>query len=473
MPSSDVEASLDGDVKLEHAEEVENVHRIDPGLERRLTRIVRKIDYRLLPTTAAIYLLCYLDRSNIGNAKILNSSTNDTLLESNNISNYQYTIAMMVFLVAYSVFEAPSNLALKIFQPRRWLGFLVISFGAFCTGIGFTHNFAGLAALRFLLGAAEAGAFPGMIYYFTFWYKPAERASRIAVFMCSATLSGAFGGAIAYGVGHLNGARGLEGWRWLFLVEGVPTIAAGLLVFLFLPSYPDKVGWLTDEEKEAQALRLEDGGSSGEDKLNWKDAKETLLSARLYVHYLTYLSISAGVASLSLFAPTIIAGLGYTDLQAQLFTVPPYAVAYVVTLGLAWLSDRLKCRGAIACASQVMASVAFIIQAEAYTARYAFLVIATTGAFGGLPSLNAWVGDNIHTTTARSITTALNISFSGPGQIIGVWIYRAQDAPAYRLGHGVNAGMSFLAAVLAFCLTLYYRRQNVKMQGTSQTRWVT
>lgn len=83
------------------------------------------------------------------------------------------------------------------------------------------------------------------------------------------------------------------------------------------------------------------------------------------------------------------------------------------------------------------------------------------------------MGDNIHTTTARSITTALNISFSGPGQIIGVWIYRAQDAPAYRLGHGVNAGMSFLAAVLAFCLTLYYRQQNVKMQGTSQTRWVT
>ncbi|EIT77482.1 permease of the major facilitator [Aspergillus oryzae 100-8] len=401
MPSSDVETSLDGDVKLEHAEELENVHSIDPELER---RIVRKIDCRLLPTTAVIYLLCYLDRSNIGNAKILNSSTNDTLLESNNISNYQYTIAMMVFLVAYSVFEAPSNLALKIFEPRRWLGFLVIAFGAFCTGIGFTHNFAGLAALRFLLGAAEAGAFPGMIYYFTFWYKPAERASRIAVFMCSATLSGAFG---------------------------------------------------------------------GEDKLNWKDAKETLLSARLYAHYLTYLSISAGVASLSLFAPTIIAGLGYTDLQAQLFTVPPYAVAYVVTLGLAWLSDRLKCRGAIACGSQVMASVAFIIQAEAYTARYAFLVIATTGAFGGLPSLNAWVGDNIHTTTARSITTALNISFSGPGQIIGVWIYRAQDAPAYRLGHGVNAGMSFLAAVLAFCLTLYYRQQNVKMQGTSQTRWVT
>jgi MFS family permease len=127
----------------------------------------------------------------------MNSNTGDTLMEVNDISNHQYTIAMMVFLVAYSVFEAPSNLALKSFHPHRWLGFLVIAFGALCTGIGFTHTFTELAVLRFSLGAAEAGVFPGMIFYFTFWYKPSERAIRIAIFMCSATLSGAFGGYVA------------------------------------------------------------------------------------------------------------------------------------------------------------------------------------------------------------------------------------------------------------------------------------
>lgn len=186
-------------------------------------RMVRKIDIRLLPITALVYLLCYLDRSNIGNAKILNSSTHDDMRETNNMTNYQFTIALMAFLIAYSIFEAPSNLALKVISPNRWIGILVIAFGALCAGIAGTHNFAGVTALRFFLGASEAGSFPGLIFYFSLWYKPEERATRIAAFLCSATLAGAFGGALAYGVGHMNGVGGLEGWRWLFLLEGIIT----------------------------------------------------------------------------------------------------------------------------------------------------------------------------------------------------------------------------------------------------------
>ncbi|RDW68709.1 uncharacterized protein DSM5745_08469 [Aspergillus mulundensis] len=315
-----------------------------------------------------------------------------------------------------------------------------------------------------------------MIFYFTFWYKPSERAIRIAVFLCSAALANAFGGAIAYGVGHLNGRQGLEGWRWLFIIEGVPTVAVGLLVFFFLPSYPETASWLTVEEKELQARRLGASRSSGRDKLNWKDAKATLRSVRLLMHYLTYLTVATGVASLSYFAPTIIQGLGHSDLQAQLFTVPPYAIAYPITLLLAWLSDRLQSRGIIAAGSCAMASIAFIVQAslpaDAFTARYAFLVIATIGVYGGLPSFNAWIGDNVRNTTASSISIALNIAFSGPGQIIGVWIYRAQDAPAYRLGHGVNAAMSAVSAILALALTVYYRRANARRKGGGEVLWV-
>ncbi|KAL2815280.1 major facilitator superfamily domain-containing protein [Aspergillus cavernicola] len=470
--SDNLEADLDSKHQPHHTEDVQ----VNPDEVEAEKRLVRKIDKRLLLPTAIIYLLCYLDRSNIGNARIMNSTTEDTLMDTNNISNHQYTIAMMVFLVAYSLFEAPSNLALKQFYPHRWLGFLVVAFGALCTGIGFTHNFAEIAALRFFLGAAEAGVFPGMIFYFTFWYKAEERAIRIAIFLCSATLSGAFGGAIAYGVGQLNGNHGLEGWRWLFIIEGIPSIAVGILVFFFLPSYPEKAGWLTAEEKELQVRRLGASRSSGEDTINWPDAKDTLCSPRLYMHYLTYLTVGTGVASLAYFSPTIIEGLGYSDLQAQLFTVPPYGIAYPITLALAWLSDRFKTRGIIATCSSAAAAMAFIVQAslpaDAYIARYIFLIIATCGVFGGLPSLNAWVGDNVRTTTASSLTIGLNIAFSGPGQIIGVWIYRAQDAPAYRLGHGINAGMSAISASLALGLTIYYRRLNRKIRGTGETPWV-
>jgi MFS family permease len=220
------------------------------------------MDIRILPLTALIYLLCYIDRSNIGNAKILNANTKDDLLSTVHLTTYQYILALMVFLVAYSLFEAPSNLAMKVFSPNRWLGFLIVSFGAWCTGIAGAKNFSTLSALRFFLGASEAGIFPGMIFYLSFWYKPEERATRIAVFTCSATLAGAFGGALAYGVGHMNGVQGLEAWRWLFIIEGAPSVALGIFVFFFMPSYPEKASWLSEEEKQMAANRL--GASSAQ-----------------------------------------------------------------------------------------------------------------------------------------------------------------------------------------------------------------
>lgn len=179
---------------------------------------------------------------------------------------------------------------------------------------------------------------------------------------------------------------------------------------------------------------------------------------------------------MSLFAPTIVAGLGYQDLQAQLFTVPPYAVAYIVTLGAGILSDRKKCRGIVAGVSFTMGFVAFVIQAslptQSYNVRYAFLCIGTAGVFAGLPSLCAWVSDNVRNTTAGSIASGLNIAFTGPGQIIGVWIYRSQDKPFYTLGHAVNAGCLALGAVISFGLSWYYINLNKKIKGTGETKWI-
>ncbi|KAF4462700.1 MFS transporter [Fusarium albosuccineum] len=435
-------------------------------------RLVRKIDSRLLPLTAGIYLLCYLDRSNIGNAKIMNSDTGDDIMQTLNLSSKQYIIALMVFLVAYSVFEAPSNMALKILTPRRWLGFLIIAFGALCAGIGGVTKVTGLTALRFFLGASEAGVFPGMIYYLTFWYKPDERALRIAGFLCSSTLAGAFGGSIAYGVGHMNGAGGLEAWRWLLILEGVPSVIVGVYVFFFLTNYPKDASWLTPEEKEVQSLRMGSERDASEQKINWMDAKATLKDVRLYAHYLAYTGIGCGVASLSLFAPTIVLGLGFQGLRAQLFTVPPYAFAYFYTILFAYLSDRLQNRGLVAGATCTVGTICFLVlgllPGEAFLARYVILCLATAGVFGGLPALCAWVGDNVTNTTAMSIATGMNIAFSGPGQIAGVWIYRAQDAPLYRLGHLVNAGFLAMTTLLCFGLTIYYRKLNSKLVSAGE-----
>ncbi|PMD45553.1 MFS general substrate transporter [Hyaloscypha variabilis F] len=474
ISTSEIEKmSFSGDIENVEDTKVEQMTEEEIRAEKRL---VRKIDMRIMPMTAIIYLLCYLDRSNIGNAKILNSSTNDDLLQTNNMTTYQYTVALMVFLVAYSLFEAPSNLMMKILSPPKWLGILVFTFGAICAGIGGSKNVAGTTALRFFLGAAEAGVFPGMIFYLSFWYKPEERATRIAGFLCSATLAGAFGGALAFGIGHMNGAGGLEGWRWLFILEGVPSVICGIVIFFFLPQYPESASWLNEEEKKLQLTRMGVNCSHGGEKLSWEDAKHTLKDLRLWIHYITYLALGVGVSSLSLFSPTIVQGLGYENLEAQLFTVPPYACAYVVTFAAAMISDRYKARGLVAGTSFVIGAISFIVQAalpgEAFKTRYAFLVLSTCGVFAGLPALCAWVSDNVRSTTAGSLASGLNIAFTGPGQIIGVWIYRAQDKPLYRLGHGINAGFLALGAILSLGLHLHYRRLNKKLEGTGEARWI-
>ncbi|CAH0051507.1 unnamed protein product [Clonostachys solani] len=442
-------------------------------------RLVSKVDRRLLPVTALIYLLCYLDRSNIGNARILNSDTGDDIMQSLNLSSEQYIIALMLFLVAYSIFEAPSNLALKVFSPKRWLGFLVFTFGAFCVSIGGAQNFATVTALRFFLGAAEAGVFPGMVYYLSFWYKAEERAFRIAVFLSSATLAGA---CIAYGVGYMNRAGGLQAWRWLFILEGAPATVLGICIFIFLPSYPEQCGWLSREEKAVQTKRLGELGSRlvfsdgclhfvscflmscSKQKITWVDAKATLRDCRLLVHYLSYLGMGCLIGSLSLFAPVIVLGMGFEGLRAQLFTVPPYGAAFICTIAASIFSDRLNSRGFIVGSALSICCISFLILAalpgEHFVARYVLLIIGNCGAFAGLPSVTAWVGDNMTSTTAISLSIAINIAFSGPGQIIGLWIYRPADRPLYTLGHGVNAGFAAFAALLCFGMSLYYRYLN-------------
>jgi sugar phosphate permease len=141
-------------------------------------RLLWKQDIRIIPISAAIYFLCFLDRTNIGNAKILNSSTGDDMQSSTNMSDYQFVIALMVFLVAYAIFEVPSNILLKKLRPSRWLAFLMFCWGAMTIALGGTRSFAGVTAVRFLLGMFEAGLFPGLVYYLTFWYKHNERSVR-------------------------------------------------------------------------------------------------------------------------------------------------------------------------------------------------------------------------------------------------------------------------------------------------------
>ncbi|KAL3491959.1 major facilitator superfamily domain-containing protein [Aspergillus germanicus] len=441
-------------------------HAGDDGLRAREKALVWKQDLHIVPLSAAIYLLCYLDRSNIGNARIMNSETGNDLLTETNMSSYEYTIALMVFLIAYALFEVPSNYFLKKLKPSRWIAFLMLSWGAVTMGLGGVHNFAQVTGLRFLLGVMEAGLFPGLVYFLTFWYRTHERSIRVALVLASATLAGAFGGAIAYGVGHMNQVHGLSAWRWLFIIEGAPSCASAVLVWFILPDYPETASWLSEEEKALAARRLELEGSKGAAKaMTWEDAKEVLFDWRLYAHYLVYFGISAPFSSLSLFTPAITSGLGYTSLNAQLMTVPPWAVAYVVTTVVAWSADHFNSRGLHSAAFAFIGAMGFlasaVLPADAYLHRYGCLIVATSGSFACIPPLLGWLSSNIRSTAGTGLAIALNVSFGAPGQIVGVWIYKSNEAArGYPTGHWTNAALLLLVTVGCILLRLYYGWMN-------------
>ncbi|KAK8062334.1 Major facilitator superfamily domain- general substrate transporter [Apiospora hydei] len=464
---------------------------VDPAAEKALRR---KQDMRIIPLSAGIYFLCYLDRSNIGNAKVLNASTHHDLLSETGMTNYQYTIALMMlhnlavssdshrttggddyimqirFLVAYGVFEVPSNILLKKLRPSRWIAFLMFAWGALTIGLGGVHSYAAVTVVRFLLGVFEAGLFPGLVYYLTFWYKTEERSVRVAFILASATLAGAFGGAIAYGVGHMNQASGLSAWRWLFIIEGAPSCASALFVFFFLPDYPEGAKWLSEEERAIAVQRLSVEGSKGHhNAMTWPDAKETLCDWRLWGHYLVYFGISTPFSSLSLFTPSITAGLGFKDLEAQLMTVPPYAVAYVVQILTSYSADHFNARGLHSAVLATIGAVGFlasaVLPADAYSARYGCLIVAASGAFSCIPPLLGWLSSNIFATASVGLAIALNIGLGGaPGQIVGVFIYKPEEAKTgYPTGHWVNAALLLMVAVGCVMLRLYYGWRNRKL----------
>ena len=211
---------------------------IDANDEERNRKLNRRLDARILPLCCWVYLLNFLDRGNIGNSKVLNAETGDDLLQQTKMTAHGYAVTVTLFSLAYALFEVPSNWVMKHYvRPSLWLGFLLIAWGALTIGFAGVHNYATVVVLRFLIGAFEAGFFPGkfrmsgketswtkntftgIVYFITIWYRWNERAVRIAWVTAFCNLAGAFGGAIAYGVGHINGAGGLQGFRWLFIIE--------------------------------------------------------------------------------------------------------------------------------------------------------------------------------------------------------------------------------------------------------------
>lgn len=186
---------------------------------------------------------------NIGNARLYH------LEEDLGLSSQQFQIALSIFFVPYLLFEVPSNLVLKQFTPRRWIAFLAGAWGITATLMGLVDSYASLIVCRLILGVLEAGLFPGLTVYLTFFYTKHELARRVGYLFVSSAIAGALGGLLAFGIGHMDGLRGMSGWRWILIIEGIPGAILGIITYFALPNDAQSASFLTKDEKALMELR--------------------------------------------------------------------------------------------------------------------------------------------------------------------------------------------------------------------------
>lgn len=203
-----------------------------------------------------------------------------------------YAITLTIFSLAYAIFEVPSNWVMKHYvRPSVWLAFLLGCWGAVTIGFAGVKNYPTVISLRLLIGIFEAGFFPGIVYLITIWYRHNDRSLRIALVIAFCNLAGAFGGAIAFGIGNANGAAGLQGFRWLFIIEGIITIVSVIPTLVILPDYPARAGFLSTEEKQLAVDRLKErGGGYQTDHATRKEIVQTFFAPRMLAHYAAYAS---------------------------------------------------------------------------------------------------------------------------------------------------------------------------------------
>ncbi|KAF4443734.1 hypothetical protein F53441_11376 [Fusarium austroafricanum] len=434
--------------------------------EEQRKKVFRKVDVRLVPMLALLYLICHIDRANIGNAKI------EGMVEDLGMTGVQYNTILSIFFVPYVLLEVPSNILLKKFKrPSMYLGILTVCWGITMTCTGLVQNFGGLMATRVLLGIFEAGFFPGAIYLCSYWYMPKDLSVRISYFYCASALSGAFSGLLAAGIAEMDGVAGLEGWRWIFLLEGIATVVLGVACFFLLIDTPAlSTRWLNPEEIRFLELSMfikQGGGFREETSVRWKDVKMVLTNWRVYVQAYFLLCQSALSYGTKFTLPTITKSMGFSNTNAQLTSAPPYVAAAISAICFAKVSDRFFWRMPFVAIPMVIVTVAYSIMislngelAAKKGVAYFSVVLAVVGIYPIQAAAASWNANNIAPSSRRAIGIALMNCVGNVGGIVGSFMYLEKEKPKYHTGFGLSLAFGGTGLIVAFLLEWSYKIAN-------------
>ncbi|RPA87802.1 major facilitator superfamily transporter [Ascobolus immersus RN42] len=431
-----------------------------PGTEEE-KKLVRKIDLYLLPILWVMYILNYVDRTNIGNARIAGME------EDLELNDDRFAWVLSIFFFGYLICEVPSNMILSRSKPSLFLPGIMLVWGIVSCVMALSKSYGVMLVFRFVLGCIEAGFFPGVLFLLSSWYTTAESGRRFAAFYTAAVISGAFGGLIAGAItGNLHDARGIAGWRWLFIIEGAATVFTAIVAKFILLDFPSTSNHLTPRERQLATARiLYDGIATGQkdrkNRLNHKEAFfATVLDYRVYLFLLLFVMV-AGAGTISYFIPTITKTLGFSSVHAQYMTIPVYVVAAISLNLVAWSADKRMDRRWHITGSMFVGFVAAIITLAVLkpAVRYVFLCLVASGIYSALPLVLVWTSETINLPAEkRAIALAMVNAFGNLASVYGSRIWPSWDGPGYRIGWGVTAGFLIFGSVLAAIIPVVIKK---------------
>ena len=393
--------------------------------------ILSKITRRLIPFMFLLYIVSYLDRINVGFAAL-------QLNQALNFDPSVFGLGAGIFFIGYFVFEIPSNLIMQRVGARIWIARILVTWGILSSATMFVNSAFSFYLLRFLLGAAEAGFFPGMILYLTYWFPVEARGRAVARFMTATAIAGVIGGPVSGLLLKMNGVAGLAGWQWLFLMEGLPAVVLGFVVFMTLPDGPKEARWLSAQEKAWVISRVKEEGETKR-LCGHATLGEALRSGRVWTLAFIYFAVVISFYGISLWLPQIIKSIsGVSDLLVGFIAAIPFIAASIGMVLIGRSSDQSRERRWHVAASAFAgaAGLTFAAFLKAPAAEIAALSLAAVGIWGTLGPFWAMSSEFLTGTAAAAGIALINSignlgGFAGP-YLVGV-VRSAMDNFAFAL----------------------------------------
>ncbi|KAK5008693.1 hypothetical protein LTR28_003637 [Elasticomyces elasticus] len=421
-----------------------------------------KMDMIVMPCLVIMYIMNYLDRQNIAAAKLANID------KDLGLSLEQYQTCVSILFVGYILMQIPSNMLLgKIKWPGVYICCAMAVWGMVSACMAAVHNYTGLILARFFIGFVEAVFFPGALYYLSLFYNRKQYAFRAAILYSGSQLGNAFGGLFAIAILKLDGKHGLEGWRWLFLIEGVATIGLAVIFALILPNSPSTIRGLNDTEREwihwnyVQDQGQDDNATEISAKkgliMALMDPKTWMLMATLYAIY-----IAAAVTN---FFPSVVATLGYSRNTTYALTAPPYVLCVILMMFNGFYSDKRQERYLHIVVPMAVLLVANILAVSSLNtaARYVAMMLMPGSAYAGSTVLLSWVAGSLNQPAMKraSAIALINAICNTPN----VWTsYLYYGKPRYLAAFLVNLAAAAVAIGCATVCRIYLRCQNARLE---------